>query len=435
MLMTRHGFGIFLLLTALGLGAAAQQVHHTSPAALADTVTTLRVTLTEDTSVDKLIVLPMLEIVAPAKEVAAVSAQVGDTLVTTDTLEVQHNVLPVIEIVPHTDTFHLEVGEPVRDTIAEPVELTVVVPAVEPTQTEEEPAPAEEVPVETLAEEPTLTEEAPAPAEDTPVETPVEEPTLTEEEPAPAEETPVETPKEEPTPTEEDPAPAEETPVETPKEEPTLTEEEPAPTEEAPVETLVEEPTLTEEEPAPAEETPVETPAEEPTLTEEEPAPTEEAPVETPAAELTPAQVVSVETSVTASDPAEKPAAQPSEKFRYSPHASLMENVDSVPYYTIERQQLNEADTHMRRLTIRPNPTADNLIVQIAPRPKGFRYDLMRIETGRIVTSGTWLGMTARVPLEECTKGEYLLNIIDIATGKECMYKITKGYRAVEKRK
>ena len=132
MLMTRHGFGIFLLLTALGLGAAAQQVHHTSPAALADTVTTLRVTLTEDTSVDKLIVLPMLEIVAPAKEVAAVSAQVGDTLVTTDTLEVQLNVLPVIEIVPHTDTFHLEVGEPVRDTIAEPVELPVVVPAVEP---------------------------------------------------------------------------------------------------------------------------------------------------------------------------------------------------------------------------------------------------------------------------------------------------------------
>ena len=435
MLMTRHGFGIFLLLTALGLGAAAQQVHHTSPAALADTVTTLRVTLTEDTSVDKLIVLPMLEIVAPAKEVAAVSAQVGDTLVTTDTLEVQLNVLPVIEIVPHTDTFHLEVGEPVRDTIAEPVELPVVVPAVEPTQTEEEPAPAEDTPVETPVEEPTLTEEEPVPAEEAPVETPKEEPTLTEEEPAPAEEAPMETPKEEPTSTEVEPVPAEDTPVETPAEEPTPTEEEPAPAEVTPVETPAEEPTPTEEEPAPAEEAPVETPKEEPTPIEEDPAPAEEAPVETPAEELTPAQVASVETSVTASDPAERPAAQPSEKFRYSPHASLMENVDSVPYYTIERLQLNEADTHMRRLTIRPNPTADNLIVQIAPRPKGFRYDLMRIETGRIVTSGAWLGMTARVPLEECTKGEYLLNIIDIATGKECMYKITKSYRAVEKRK
>ena len=303
--MSRHAIATLFLLTAFSLTAVAQQVHHTSSSALADTTTATRITLTEDSTVAMQIILPTVEITLPATTIVKISESGPDTALVEDTAAIFYKELPVIDIVPYTDTFHIEIAEQVEEPKEEPVSEPVV-----------------------------------------------------------------EEPIQDPEPVSEDPTP----------------------------------------EPEPVVEEPVQEPVQEPEPVAEEPTPEPEP------------------------SPAQKPT-QPSGTFRYSPHAALMDNVDSVPYYTIERQQLNEADTHMSRLSIRPNPTADNLIIQITPRAKGFRYDIMRIETGRIVASGTWLGMTARVSVDKFAKGDYLLNIIDVATGKECMYKINKSYRAVEKRK
>ena len=351
--MSRHAIATLFLLTAFSLTAVAQQVHHTSSSALADTTTATRITLTEDSTVAMQIILPTVEITLPATTIVKISESGPDTALVADTAAIFYKEHPVIDIVPYTDTFHIEIAEQVEEPKEEPVSEPVVEePIQDPEPVSEDPTPE------------------PEPVVEEPVQEPVQEPEPVAEEPTPEPEPVVEEPTPEPEPVTEEPTPA------------------PEPVVEEPVQESVQEPEPVTEEPTP----------------ESEPS------------------------------PAQKPT-QPSGTFRYSPHAALMDNVDSVPYYTIERQQLNEADTHMSRLSIRPNPTADNLIIQITPRAKGFRYDIMRIETGRIVASGTWLGMTARVPVDKFAKGDYLLNIIDVATGKECMYKINKSYRAVEKRK
>lgn len=111
-----------------------------------------------------------------------------------------------------------------------------------------------------------------------------------------------------------------------------------------------------------------------------------------------------------------------------------MDNVDSVPFYTIERYKQNEADTHLANIIIRPNPTADNLLVQLRQNPKGSRYDLLRKDDNRAICSVKWLGLSVRIPFNQCPRGTYWLNITDLATGQQCMYIITKSYKAVARR-
>ena len=116
------------------------------------------------------------------------------------------------------------------------------------------------------------------------------------------------------------------------------------------------------------------------------------------------------------------------EKVIYSSaHASITAD-DSVPDYVLKRMAVNQSEEVQEQFTIRPNPTADNFIIQFRKNPQGHSYAVLRKADQVQLASGQLLGLSCRISMHDYPAGEYLLRITDLSTRVDYLFTITKQF-------